>query len=224
MRYLITQSLLGAWGYMFSCHEDYQEEAKEDFLKTLRREPKETTPEMQNGIDFENLCYEIADGLYHPTVTPTGAIRAMGDTIITEERSYHKWHNGAKAVATVIKGASVQVKASRELTVAGMDFLVYGILDALKAGSIYDVKFLNKSFGSAELAGKYLESPQHPAYFYIVPEALDFTYLVSDGQDLYTERYTPEDCRPFPDIVAEFIASITSMGLLELYKEHWGAL
>ena len=206
MRYLITQSLLGAWGYMFSCHEDYQEEAKEDFLKTLRREPKETTPEMQNGIDFENLCYEMAD---YP---------------VMDQYAGRKWFDGAKAVATVIKGASVQVKASRELTVAGMDFLVYGILDALKAGSIYDVKFLNKSFGSAELAGKYLESPQHPAYFYIVPEALDFTYLVSDGQDLYTERYTPEDCRPFPDIVAEFIASITSMGLLELYKEHWGAL
>lgn len=204
MRYLITQSLLGAWGYMFNCHEDYQEEAKEDFLRTLRREPKETTPEMQNGIDFENEVYKEVAGL--------------------PRNAYSKWDDGIVAVATVIKGASVQVKASRELTVAGMDFLVYGILDALKAGSIYDVKFLNKSFGSAELAGKYLESPQHPAYFYIVPEALDFTYLVSDGQDLYTERYTPSECRPFPDIVAEFIASITSMGLLDLYKEHWIAL
>lgn len=224
MRYLITQSLLGSWGYLFSCMEEYHDQAYEDFLTTLRREKKETTPEMQNGIDFENLVYEIAEGLYQPELELGDPVRAMGDTVITQKYSYHKWYNGAKAVATVIKGAQVQVKASRELTVAGMDFLVYGILDALKAGSIYDVKFLNKSFGSAELAGKYLESPQHHAYFYLIPEAVDFTYLVSDGQDLYTERYTPDMCKPFPDIVSQFIASITSMGLLDVYKEHWQAL
>lgn len=204
MRYLITQSLVGSWGYLFSCMEEYQDKAYEDFLTTLRREPKETTPEMQNGIDFENEVYLAAAD--------------------APRKPHPKWEQGITAVATVIKGAQVQVKAQRELTVAGMDFLVYGILDALKAGSIYDVKFLNKSFGSAELAGKYLESPQHHAYFYIIPEAVDFTYLVSDGQDLYTERYTPDMCKPFPDIVAQFITSITSMDLLDVYKEHWQAL
>jgi len=204
MRYLITQSLLGSWGYLFSCMEEYQDKAYEDFLITLRREKKETTPEMQNGIDFENEVYLAAAD--------------------APRKPHPKWEQGITAVATVIKGAQVQVKAQRELTVAGMDFLVYGILDALKAGSIFDVKFLNKSFGSAELAGKYLESPQHHAYFYLIPEAVDFTYLVSDGQDLYTERYTPDMCKPFPDIVAQFIASITSMGLLDVYKEHWQAL
>ena len=204
MRYLITQSLLGSWGYLFSCMEEYQDKAYEDFLITLRREKKETTPEMQNGIDFENEVYLAAAD--------------------APRKPHPKWEQGITAVATVIKGAQVQVKAQRELTVAGMDFLVYGILDALKAGSIFDVKFLNKSFGSAELAGKYLESPQHHAYFYLIPEAVDFTYLVSDGQDLYTERYTPDMCKPFPDIVAQFVTSITSMDLLDVYKEHWQAL
>ncbi len=219
--YLITQSLLGAWGYTFNCHEDYQEEAYADFLTALRREKKEATPEMQNGLEFESLCYQIADGLYKPEIKPTGAVRAMGDTVITEQRSYHKWYNGASAVATRIKGSQYQVKASRELSVDGFDLLVYGILDALKAGSIYDIKFLNKSFSSVELAGKYLESPQHPAYFYLVPEAMDFTYLVSDGQELYTERYTPEDTRPLESIVEEFFASLKAMELLDLYKEYW---
>lgn len=219
--YLITHSLLSSWSYTFSCNEDYQEQADQDFLSALRREHKEPTPEMQNGIEFENLCYEIAEGLYRPTVTPTGAIRAMGDTIITEERSYHKWHSGASAVATVIKGAQFQVKASRELTVAGTDFLVYGILDALRAGSIFDVKFLNKSFGSADLVGKYLNSTQHPTYFYLVPEAFEFTYLVSDGQDLYAERYTPEDTEPISNIIEHFIKSIDSMGLLDVYRDNW---
>ena len=71
----------------------------------------------------------------------------------------------------------------------GTCLLYTSILDALKAGTIYDVKYLNKSMGSAELAWKYLESAQHPAYFYIVPEAHEFKYLVSDGKDLYIEQY-----------------------------------
>ena len=93
----------------------------------------------------------------------------------------------------------------------------------MKAGSIYDVKFLNKSFGSADLAGKYLHSPQHPAYLYLAPEALDFTYLVSDGQDLYTERYTRRMARPIQDIASEFIRFLRVSGLMDVYREKWKA-
>lgn len=201
--YLITHSLLSSWSYTFSCIEDYQEQADQDFLSALRREHKEPTPEMQNGIDFENLCYEMA---------------ASPDM---DQYAGRKWFDGARAVATAIKGAQFQVKASRQLSVAGTDFLVYGILDALRAGSIFDVKFLNKSFGSADLVGKYLNSTQHPTYFYLVPEAFEFTYLVSDGQDLYAERYTPEDTEPISNIIEHFIKSIDSMGLLDVYRDNW---
>lgn len=102
-----------------------------------------------------------------------------------------------------------------------MDLLLYGILDALKAGTIYDVKFSNKSFGSAELAGKYLDSPQHSAYFYLIPEAHTFKYLVSDGEDLYTETYTRDATIPFPELAKMFLTSLDAMRLLDVYKEHW---
>jgi hypothetical protein len=102
-----------------------------------------------------------------------------------------------------------------------MTFLVYGILDALKDGTIYDVKFLNKSLGSTEVYGKYLQSAQHPFYFYLVPEAEEFSYLISDGQDLYIETYRPEICRTAAEIIEEFISSITASGHLDLYKEKW---
>lgn len=202
--YLITQSLLSSWNYLMSCREECKDDAYADFLNTLNRVPKETTPEMQNGIDFENEVYKAA----------AGAPRA----------AHSKWEAGIHAVATLLKGAPVQVKASRELSVAGMDFLVYGIMDALKAGVIYDVKFSNKGFGSADLAGKYLDSPQHPAYFYIEPGAREFQYLVSDGTDLYIETYTPANSKPFAEIVEEFITSIASMHLLDVYKAKWAAL
>ena len=200
-RYLITQSLIGAWNYLISCREECKEDAYNDFLDTLNRVKKESTPEMQNGIDFENEVYKAA----------TGAPRT----------AHLKWESGINAVATLIKGAQIQVKASREVTVDGVDLLVYGILDALKAGSIYDVKFINKSFGSAELAGKYFESPQHPTYFFLVPEAMDFTYLVSDGIDLYTERYTPKNSPKFTDIARDFLQFLKNSNLFEIYQEKW---
>ena len=203
MSYLITQSLISSWNYMMSCREECQEEAYADFLNTLNRVPKETTPEMQNGIDFENEVYKAAAGV--------------------PRTAHPKWEDGINAVATLIKGAPVQVKAQRELTLGSMELLVYGIMDALKAGVIYDVKFSNKGFGSAELAGKYLDSPQHPAYFFIEPDAREFQYLVSDGVDLYTETYTRANSRPFKEIVEEFLTSLDAMNLLGVYKEKWAA-
>lgn len=202
-RYLITQSLVAAWGYMFDCHESGEEQAKEDFLRTLRREPGEPSEAMLSGRAFEDLVYAEAAG---------------------QAREPHpKWERGIRQVAKLIQGAPVQVKASRELYVAGHRFLIYGILDALKAGVIYDVKFSSKSLGSFDAYGKYLESPQHPFYLFMVPEAYEFQYLLSDGSDLYVERYARQDVRPAAEIVAEFISSITDMGLLELYQEKWAA-
>ena len=200
-RYLITQSLLSAWDYTFSCHEGSEDSAYEDFLRTLNREKGEPTEAMQNGIMFESAVYATTNGTFNP--------------------AGHCWESGIRKVAAILGNAPVQVKAQREITVDGMDFLVYGVLDALKAGTIYDVKFKNKGFGSLELAGSYLDSAQHPAYFYIVPEAFEFKYLVSDGTDIYVEPYRPEETRFIGDIISEFIQSLAGWGLLDLYKEKW---
>lgn len=203
-RFLITQSLLGSWLYTFDCAEGQEENARAEFLSVLNRVPKEATQEMQNGLNFERECYRAAAGLC---------------------RTRHiQWEPGIRAVADIIRGAPVQVKARRNLEVCGMTFLVYGILDALKAGTIYDVKYLNKSMKDVELAGKYLNSPQHPTYFYLIPEAREFKYLVSDGVDLYIETYTRGDTPPIEDIIEMFIGSLRAMELLDLYKEKWAAL
>ncbi len=203
MSYLITQTLLSSWSYMLSCRDECCEAAYTSFMNTLNRIPKEATPEMQNGIDFENEVYKEALGM--------------------SREPHKKWERGIRAVATLLIGSSVQVKTQRELSVGGLNLLVYGILDALKAGTIYDVKFSNKSFDSAELAGKYFDSPQHPAYLYLLPEAREFTYLVSDGEDLYTETYTRKNSQSLPEIVEEFLMSIDAMGLMPVYLEKWQA-
>ena len=206
-RYLITQSLLSSWLYTFNCPEGYEEDAREEYLNALNRIPKEPNEAIQNGIMFEQECYREASGNRKE-----------------KNLDAYQWEPGIKAVADIIRGAPVQVKASRELECCGMTFLIYGILDALKAGTIYDVKFLNKSMGGAELAGKYLESPQHPAYFYIVPEATEFKYLVSDGKDLYIETYERSQVPHIRSYAEMFIGSLKTDGLLDLYKEKWLAL
>lgn len=200
-KYLITQSLLASWMYMFDCFDGFEEDARAEFIRTLKREKTEPTEAMQAGIEFENAVYAAAAGV-HRTPHP-------------------KWESGIQKVAAIVRGAPVQVRVQREIEVDDMTFVAYGILDALMAGTIYDVKFKNRNFKDVELAGAYLESPQHPMYFYIVPEAREFIYLVSDGSDLYTERYTPENSRSISDIISDFISSITSMGLLDIYKEKW---
>lgn len=222
-RYLITQSLLSAWSYTFDCFEGYEDDAKEDFLRVLRREKGEPTEAMQNGIDFENLVYSIANGTFEPEYKASGLVEPNTGEVM-ERFEYPKWYEGAKKVADIIAGAPIQVKASANIEVDGISFLLYGILDALKAGTIYDVKFLNSKMGSVDLYGKYLGSAQHPAYFYLIPEANDFKYLVSDGSELYIESYRREQCRFIGDIIHDFIASIKEMGLYELYKVHWVAL
>lgn len=198
---LITQSLLSSWGYMFNCWEDGQEQAKEDFMRSLNREPIPANEAMQAGIDFERAAYAEAAGKPHP--------------------DYPKWESGIRQVADIIRGGQVQVSVKRPIIVDGTRFLIHGVLDVLKAGIIFDVKYKVKSFGSLDLAGSYLESPQHPAYFYLVPEAREFRYLVSDGTDLYVETYTRQITPFIGDIIAEFKTSITAMGLFDLYKAKW---
>ena len=203
-KYLITQSLLSAWNYMFDCQEGFEEEAQAEFLLALDRQKKEATQAMLNGLAFEDQVYAQAHGL--------------------PREPHEQWENGIRKVAAIIGAAPVQVKAKREIEVCGMTFLVYGMLDALRAGVIYDVKFRNKSLGSEDIYGKYLGSAQHPAYFYIVPEATEFRYLVSDGEDVYQEVYARDNTRFIGDIIEEFVKSLESMGLLERYKQHWVAL
>lgn len=200
----MTQSLLSAWIYLYSCHEESKEAAMEDFIRTLRREKGAPSAAMLDGREFEDEVYRAAANM--------------------PRQAHKKWESGIYEVARIIAGAPVQVKVQREIPVAGYNFLLYGVLDALKAGVIYDVKFSTKGFGSADLAGKYLESPQHPAYLYMVPEARKFVYLVSDGKDIYTEEYTRENTPFIGDLIAEFMTSIEGMGLLSLYLEHWEAL
>jgi len=212
-RLLITQSLLSAWGYQFTdFHNIYStnekaeqaaQKAREDFLSSLRREPIATSPAMQKGRDFEELVVLLAEG---------------GD-IAPDKPHWEKWVEGAAQIADRVRGGAFQVASSAPVTIGDIDFLLYGRLDALKNGTIYDIKF-----ASRYEYGNYFESAQHPMYFAIVPEAHTFTYLVyREGLGVFDETYRRSDTRDIADTISEFMEHLKKTDLFSVYEGHWKA-
>jgi len=200
-RYLITHTLLSSWLYAMreNPYEDLTTEtsAMDDFIKTLRREPKETSEAMQNGIEFENLVADILVG--------------HGD------RS-NSWWDAAKAIADELRGAQLQFVAKKTVNICGDEFLLYGRLDALGAGTITDIKF-SKRYDR----GKYFNSTQHPMYMFLVPGASRFTYTISNGNEVWHETYRRDETPPIIPIIRDFIGWLRDRDLYDTYKQYWKA-
>lgn len=200
--YLLTHSLLSSWLYAMkdSPYEDAttERDSYQEFLQALRREPGEQTEAMRNGIEFEDLVTDIVNGI--------------ADT-------EHKWYEAACKVAGIVKGGWLQYKAKKEITVSGIKILLYGRLDVLKAGEIIDTKF-SKGYER----GKYISSTQHPTYMELIPEADKFTYLISNGTEVWRETYRRDETPSIYPIIEAFIAYLKENGLWELYVSHWAAL
>ena len=201
MPYLITHSLLSSWLYMLkgNPYEDAttERDPMAEFLQVLRREPTETTEAMQNGIDFENLV--------------TGIIAGHGN------RS-SRWWDAAAKIAGELRGARLQYRCSTRLQIGDRAVVLYGRLDALKSGTIYDIKF-SKGYER----GNYFGSTQHPAYLRIVPEATEFIYLVSNGVDVWHEEYRREEVLPIEPTIQNFFLWLESAGLTGVYEKFWPA-
>lgn len=200
--YLLTHSLLSSWLYAMkdSPYEDAttERDSFQEFLQALRREPGEQTQAMRNGIEFEDLVTDIVNG---------------------DADTDHKWYEAACKVARIVKGGQLQYKAKKQITVSGEQILLYGRLDVLKAGDVIDIKF-SQSYDR----GKYLSSTQHPTYLELIPEAEKFTYLISNGTEVWTETYRRDETPDITVIIASFLEFLKENDLWELYVKHWTAL
>ena len=194
MSTLITQTLLSSWLYTYKDY-DSSPKAYESFLSTLYRMPHVITRAMQNGIDFENMITSYCDD---KPIEPS------------------KWSDAAKSISEIVKGGQFQVPAKKSMIIDDMELLLYGRLDCLKAGVIYDMKFT-----SSYKVGKYYYSPQHPMYMEIVPEAQMFQYLISNGKDVWIENYNREECEPIKSIIHDFIIYLKGHGLFDKYMDIW---
>ena len=127
------------------------------------------------------------------------------------------------------KNGCYQVKLSKNITTKTGNYVLYGRLDCLKAGRIYDYKYK----GNYDV-GAFVDSYQHPIYFEICPEAKEFEYLICnnykddkelDDLHIYHEIYKREDCDI--DLVQEidhFISWLKVNDLYNLFCEKWKSL
>ena len=221
MKTRITKTLLDAWAYTFDCYEGGEEQAMADFITTLRREPIEENEAIANGKAFEDLCFRIASGENVVKEVYDGTVCSVNGEA-NYSRSFPKWYAGAKKIADIVEGGQWQVHVATDLTVGGRQFWLHGFCDVVKAGVIYDIKFKSKGFNGLDLYGSYRTHSQHSAYLRCLPEAYEFVYLVSDGEELYTEVYTLQTCRPIEEIIQEFMNWLESKpDLLKIYEEKW---
>ena len=190
-KFLITQSLLSAWLWSYKLDNGY-----DDFLKTLHREKTPPTTAMLDGIRFENCLNATLNG--------------------ADIYADHEWFKPVVQLAGELVGAQQQVRLSRDITVGGINFVVYGVLDYLKAGIIYDAKF-SKTYHY----GKYLDSPQWPMYFYICPEAYKFQFLICDGKCVYRETYVPDEAEPIERTIKQFMDFLDRQNLVSTFCENW---
>lgn len=188
---LITQSLLSSWLWSYKLENGY-----DDFLKTLRREPIQQTKAMLEGIRFENCLNAVLNGA---EIEPT-----------------HEWYKPIMELYPTLYGSQQQAAPSCEMVIDEVRFLLYGKLDFLKAGIIYDTKY-SKTYS----VGKYLDSPQHPFYFALVPEAREFQYKICDGKYIYTETYYPDEVEPIERTIKHFMDFLDKQCLVDIYCDNW---
>ena len=191
MKVRITQSLLSAWEWSFKKDDGYEE-----FLQALRREKKPPTKAMLDGIAFENILNSVLNGEHIP-----------------EDHEYYKV---VTEMAEELQGSQQQVSIFKDIVVGGQPFLLHGVLDYLVAGHVYDCKF-SKTYS----LNKYLQSPQHPMYLELVPEARDFTYIITDGKWVYRERYPRDTVPDIRDTINQFYKFLIKHELWELYEQKW---
>ena len=131
-------------------------------------------------------------------------------------------------------GGAYQVKVSKEHG----DYLLYGIIDCLKGGIIYDYKYTQNYE-----VGKFFNNHQTLMYLEMVPEAKKMVYLITNKfekteypdlnfkdianieykvGDIFREEYTKD---MFPEtmdsILHKFEEWLKQYDLFELYEEKW---
>lgn len=190
-KFKISPTLLNNWLWAYRLENGFEKLV--NFLK-LEKEPP--TREILDGLQFESMVYAYAEG---QEISPD-----------------HKWRNGIMGIGNEVKGGQFQVDLYKDITVDGVDFLVHGILDVLHAGVIQDVKTTRNYH-----LNKYFKSAQHSAYFFLVPEARKFDYLIYDFKWLYQETYYPEDTKPIDKYIHEFMNFLDRFKLVDLYVQNF---
>lgn len=196
---LITPSLLNSWGYIYYCGE-YVFESEND---NICLEDKITLKQEQAYQDFLKVLNR----------EKTETTPAMQRGIDFENDCYTNKNN---VCYDIVHNGAFQLVGKKEVNIDNLDFLMYGRLDVLKGGVIYDIKRVSKYN-----VKKYSHSYQHRFYLDLFDSAYKFTYLIYDGVKLHMEDYYREQCEDTKEVIKQFIKFLKSKDLFNLYVNKW---
>jgi hypothetical protein len=131
-------------------------------------------------------------------------------------------YNGlVQEISSVIRDGAFQVYVEKDIVVEGKNVRLVGVLDALKSGTIYDIKRVNQY----DLQ-KYYTSYQHHIYFELVQDAENFIYLIGAGTSddyltFYQEEYVKSDKIDLKQVISNFYQFLRDNNLWQTYKEKW---
>ena len=198
-RYLITPSLLNSWGYIWNCEDNVRESEKD----AISFEDKVLDARQKAFEDFLKTLNRI-------TSEPNEYMQAGIDF---EEECY----KGNTCVSPIIENGAFQISGSKDVRVNGLNILMYGRLDVLKGGIIYDIKRIWKYS-----LPKYSKSYQHQFYLELFPKAYKFEYLAFDGTKLHREVYFPSDnTQEIECVISQFLEWLKENDLYKIYLEKW---
>lgn len=197
-RHLITPSLLNSWAYIWLSKLAVKE-AESD---TISLEDKQDLASKKAYEEFLNTLNRVK--------TPPNEYMLRG--IEFEEECY----KGNTCISPIIQGGAFQIVGKKEVEIDQTPFLMYGRLDVLKQGVIYDIKRV-----SQYRTQKYYYSHQHGFYMDLFPEATQFTYLAYDGSKLHQETYYRGQYKPTETAISEFKQWLKENDLWETYESLW---
>lgn len=197
---LVTPSLLNSWLYIWLSRANVKESAND----AICLEDKQDLA-MQKAYD-EFL------GTLRREQTPPNENMLRG--IQYEDDCY----KGLTDASPIIKGGAFQIVGKKNVVVDNVPFLMYGRLDVLKNGTIYDIKRVTRY-----ATQKYLHSAQHGFYMDLFPNASQFTYLAYDGNKLHQETYYRGEYKPTEAVLSDFIQWLRENNLWDVYASLWAS-
>lgn len=198
--YEVTASLLNSWQTIFDA-------------------PKWCRESDGDAVSLEAKQSDAAKKKYDEFLCVLKRIPAPDNEYMKRGREFESdvYAGKDEVFSPIVDGGEYQAAFSKRVKINGMTIVMYGILDALKAGKIYDIKRVVKWS-----TGKYKGSHQHPMYLYLVPEAMSFTYLVrDDAGNHHFETYERQNCENIVSTTATFLSWLSGQGLMETYKQCW---
>lgn len=209
-RYRITPTLLNSWQRIFDAKDEVKESEKDE----ISLEDKITLEMEKRKEEFINLLNRIPveDNIYMQKG------REFEDLVC----------NGRDPeFSPIVEGGAFQVTLTKDVTIDNVPIRLYGVLDVLKAGRIMDIKRVGRY-----QTQKYKKSHQHPMYLFLMPQAIDFTYLVCDDNvdsndelkrksAYHYEHYIRENCEDILQVVSQFLSWLKVNDLFTIFTDKW---